>query len=163
MIKKLLDARKTIKSKKPDFKRQDSHKLVRLGAAWRAAKGRHNKYRTYRNGAMPSPSYGSPAKVRGLHASGLKEVIVANPSDLDSIEKGTAARIRSSVGIRKRVEIIKKAQTQKIKVLNPGVSALRVAENGGKKKSVKDKKNETTSKKTEDKAKKPKASENKKK
>ncbi|MCK4808044.1 MAG: 50S ribosomal protein L32e [Candidatus Aenigmarchaeota archaeon] len=138
MIKKLLELRKKMKLKKPSFVRQDANKHIKLGTAWRARKGRHNKYRVRKKGSNPSPSYGSPAIVRGLHASGRKEVMIYKVSDIDSVDKDTeAARISASVGLKKRIDIIKHAEKQKVRVLNPGVHTLKAISDASRKKSVK--------------------------
>ena len=44
-IKELLELRKQIKNKKPDFIRQDAHKKKKLGKKWRKARGLHSKIR----------------------------------------------------------------------------------------------------------------------
>ena len=60
-----------------------------------------------------------PKDVRGLHSSGFEEVMVYNTKDLELINKDTqAARIGSSVGTKKRIEIEKKAEELKVRVLN---------------------------------------------
>ena len=70
-------------------------------------------------GFLPKPGYGAPAALRWLHPCGLKEVLVANVKDLQKIDpKKEAAKIRGAVGKKKRVEIVKKAEEMKIKVLN---------------------------------------------
>jgi large subunit ribosomal protein L32e len=51
-------------------------------------------------------------------------MIISSLSDLNKIDaKIQAAKISSTVGKRKRMEILKKASEMKIKVLNPGVEA----------------------------------------
>ncbi len=138
MIKRLLELRKKMKLKKPSFARQDAHKHIKLGTAWRARKGRHNKYRVRKKGSNPSPSYGSPSAVRGLHASGRKEVMVYKISDIDMIDKDMeAARISSSIGLKKRMDILKHAEKKKVRVLNPGVHTLKALRDASRKKSVK--------------------------
>ncbi|RLJ03395.1 MAG: 50S ribosomal protein L32e [Candidatus Aenigmatarchaeota archaeon] len=107
--------------KKPKFKRQ-LWKLKRLKDVWRRPRGRHSKQRRYVKfkGRMPDPGFGSPNK--GRHPSGYWEVMVHNPKDLEKIDKEKeAARIGSSVGLKKRLEILKKAEELGIKVLNPGL------------------------------------------
>ena len=71
-------------------------------------------------GLRPSVSYGKPKAEKYLHPSGFREVLVYNVRDLEKVDlKKEVARIGSSVGKRKRVEIKKKAEEKKIKVLNP--------------------------------------------
>ena len=138
MIKKLLELRKKMKLKKPSFVRQDAHKHIKLGTSWRARKGRHNKYRVRKKGSNPSPSYGSPSAVRGLHASGKKEVMVYRVSDIDSVDKDKeAARISASVGLKKRMDIINHAEKLKVRVFNPGVATLKAIRDASRKKSAK--------------------------
>jgi len=59
-------------------------------------------------------------------------------SDIDSVDKDTeAARISASVGLKKRIDIIKHAEKKKIRVLNPGVHTLKAIRDESRKKSVK--------------------------
>lgn len=74
---------------------------------------------------LVSVGYGSPKSTRGLHPSGYKEVIIYNPNQLEELNPETEAiRIASTVGERKRLAIIEKAEKLGLKVLNP----LRMAE-----------------------------------
>ncbi len=122
MMKRLLRIRRIMKRKKPDFLRQNWFRFPRLGEKWRRPKGRHSKLRKHEKnrGFLPKPGYGSPALVRGLHPSGLKEVRVFNAKELENLDpKQHAVRIASQVGRKKRMEIMKKAQELGLKVLNP--------------------------------------------
>jgi len=61
---------------------------------------------------------------RGLHPSGVREVLVFNMNDLaktkaEAESKSIAVRIGSTVGMRKRGEIEAKAGMLGLKVLNP--------------------------------------------
>ncbi len=119
--KRLLDVRKKQKSKKPHFRQTDSHKKKKLADYWRRPDGIHNKTRYAVKGKTPlvEAGYGSPSLVRGLHPSGFEEVIVNNPKEVESLNKGQAARIAHTVGARKRVLIEKKASELGLKILNP--------------------------------------------
>lgn len=69
---------------------------------------------------MPSVGWGAPKNLRGLHPSGLREVVVSSMKDLGKIDAKTqAVKISHTVGKRKRADILKKAEEMKIKVLNP--------------------------------------------
>jgi len=121
MNQALLQIRQKLKFRKPAFIRQDNPKRPKLGDVWRKPKGIHSKIRHHFKGRrkMPSPGYKSPAKVKGLHATGLEMIAVSSPQDLTKIKKDSQGIIISkSVGKRKRLEILKKAKEANIKVLN---------------------------------------------
>jgi large subunit ribosomal protein L32e len=57
-----------------------------------------------------------------MHPSGLREVLVWRPSDLDNVDAKTqAARIAHTVGENKRVLIVEEAKKKSIRILNPGL------------------------------------------
>jgi len=67
--------------------------------------------------------YRTPKKVRGIHPSGLIQVIVNNTNELNGLNsKKHGIKISSSVGTKKRLAIIELARSKKLKVLNLGVS-----------------------------------------
>jgi large subunit ribosomal protein L32e len=119
--KRLLNVRKKQKSKKPHFRQTDSHKKKKLADYWRRPDGIHNKTRYAVKGKTPlvEAGYGSPSLVRGLHPSGYEEIIVNNLKELESLNKGQAARIAHTVGARKRALIEQKAAELGLKILNP--------------------------------------------
>ncbi|MCK5629278.1 MAG: 50S ribosomal protein L32e [Nanoarchaeota archaeon] len=120
-MKKLIILRKAMKAKKPDFRRQDSHKKKRVGVAWRKPKGLQSKMRLCRKGYRNSVStgYGSPKQVAGLSKEGLVKVNVACVKDLENIDnKAQGIIINSSVGNKKRLDIFKVAKEKQIAVLN---------------------------------------------
>jgi len=110
------------KRKKPEFIRQGGKNLKRLGKKWRKPRGSQSKLRKHKKarGFIPHPGYGSPKSVKGLHPSGFEEVLIYNVKNLEKINpEKQACRIASSVGKKKRLEIMKKTKKLKIKVLNP--------------------------------------------
>jgi large subunit ribosomal protein L32e len=117
-----LKLRLKIKRKKPAFIRKRGKIYKRLGLKWRAPRGIHSKLRMHKKeaGNLPRPGYGSPKSVRGLHPSGFEEFLVYNLKSLEKINpEKQACRISATVGKKKRLEIMKKAEELKIKVLNP--------------------------------------------
>ena len=104
------------------FDRQDNHKKKSVPESWRKPQGHHSRSRLKKKGAAPMPQAGfrTDKDYRGKHPSGYEEVLVHNTSDLEELEEGEAARIGSTVGGRKREQIIKKADDEEIKVLNRG-------------------------------------------
>ncbi|MBN2111520.1 50S ribosomal protein L32e [Candidatus Woesearchaeota archaeon] len=116
----MLALRRSIKAKKPKFTRQDSHKRKRLKEKWRKPKGLQSKMK-YSLPGYKKPlevGYGSPAEVKGLTRDGFVPVRVSNLKELSKIEEGEGALISSTVGQRKKAEILKKAKDMSIKVLN---------------------------------------------
>lgn len=68
---------------------------------------------------MVETGYGSPKKVKGLLPNGKKPVIVHNVKDLEKINKDTeVVVIASSVGRKKRNEIVSKCRELGIDVWN---------------------------------------------
>jgi len=108
--------------KKPRFLRQNWQALKTLRhIKWRNPRGMHSKLRRKEEGKgfLPKPGYGAPVALRGLHPCGLREVLVANVSDLQKVDpKNEAAKIRGTVGKKKRADILKAAEEMKIRVLN---------------------------------------------
>ena len=118
-IKRLIEERR----RKPEFLRQQWWQYTKLKRKenWRRPRGRHSKLRRHFGYRPPVVriGYSSPKKVRGLHPSGFKEVLVYNVSQLSSINpKKEAVRIAHGVGKKKRLEIIEKADEMGIRVLN---------------------------------------------
>ena len=120
-IKTLLEIRNEIKERKPVFIRQDNPKRMKVNYKWRKPKGIHSKIRHRFKGRrkMPSPGYKSPRKVKGLHASGLEIINVYSVDDIAKIKKESQGVVVSkSVGMRKRIVILKKAKELDVAVLN---------------------------------------------
>jgi large subunit ribosomal protein L32e len=126
-----LKLRAKLKRKKPDFKRQGEKNVKRLGRKWRSPKGNQSKLRMHKisRGSIPNAGYGSPKSVRNLHPSGFEDVLVHNIMDLEKMDaQKQACRIASSIGKKKKIEIMKKASEMKIKVLNPFAAQTKAEE-----------------------------------
>ncbi len=110
------------KRKNPKFVRWSSASVKRVHPPWRKPHGINSKVRAKFAGKLPMPNigYGADKETRFLHPSGFREVMIDNADNLKNIDvQKEAARISSSVGKRKRTDILKKAEEMKIKVLNP--------------------------------------------
>lgn len=117
----LLEQRKKISQHRPKFRRQESWRYKRLAENWRKPKGIDNKMRLQVSGvpALVKIGYRGPKSSRGLHPSGYVDNLVYNVNDLLKLNKDRdAARIAHTVGKKKRLEIISKAESIGIKVLN---------------------------------------------
>ena len=104
------------------FKRQEWWKKLRLKRKlkWRRPRGSKNPMRRKVRGRPPLPEvgYGSPRSRRGLHPTGLVDVLVHNPSQLDALDpEKHIVRIGRTVGRRKRTLIIQKAEKVGLKVV----------------------------------------------
>ncbi len=118
---RLLKLREEMNRRRPEFIRQESWRYVRVKESWRRPRGIDSKMRLKKKGKPPlvSIGYRNPRLVRGLHPTGFREVIVYNVKDLEKVDPDREAiRIAGSVGRRKRIEIIEKADELGIVVLN---------------------------------------------
>ncbi len=108
------------KKKRFKFLRQRTPGKRRLKMSWRKPKGIDSPKRVERKekGRVVKIGYRTPRLIRFLHPSGLPEVIVHNPTELEGL-KGVVVRIASTVGRKKRMEIVRKAEELGLKVINP--------------------------------------------
>ncbi len=120
-IKKRLILRKEIKNRTPNFYREEWFRYKRISKNWRRPDGITSKMRInlkYRPSKV-RVGFRGPKEVRGLHSSGFEEKMVFNVNDLERINPKTqAARIGSTVGTKKRIDIEKKAEEMDIRILN---------------------------------------------
>ena len=116
-------------AKRAKFRRDGFGKKPQIAESWRKPRGLHNKQRRQKKakGALPTPGYGSPVAVRGMHPSGYYEVRVFTPDELEGIDPAVSAvRIGATVGGRKRAIIQERAISAGLKVLNPKQIGTRV-------------------------------------
>ncbi len=119
--KELLLIRRQIKKRTPHFLRDEGFRYKRIPKNWRRPTGYTSKLRInlkYRPSKV-RVGFRAPKKVRGLHASGFKEIIIHTVKELKKIDpKKQAVRIGGTVGTKKRLEIAKRAGELDIRVLN---------------------------------------------
>jgi len=109
---------------RPRFVREESWRYKRVKDAWRSPKGKTSRVRRSKKGwpQVVKIGYSRAKSIRGQHPSGLNEVIVHRPKDLEKLDPKTqAARIAHTVGENKRVQILEDAKKANIRVLNPGL------------------------------------------
>ncbi|MBD3353323.1 MAG: 50S ribosomal protein L32e, partial [Candidatus Lokiarchaeota archaeon] len=114
-----------MRKKKPSFKRIESWRYKRVKGGWRAAKGIDSKTRQKKKSGVKSPNIGyrTPKELRGLHPSGLKEVVIHNIKEADNLNPNKhGIKIASKVGAKKRIKLIEELKSRKFKVFNSGVT-----------------------------------------
>lgn len=90
---------------------------------WRKPRGKDNPMRLKLKGHPPvvSAGYGTPTVIRGLHPSGLRPAVVSNVRQLEGLDPSRfIVYVSSTVGLRKRSEIVRKALEMGFRVANPG-------------------------------------------
>lgn len=106
-----------------DFQRQDYMRSLRLGKryskpTWRAPKGIHSKMRLERTGYPKVVKIGyKQSREVANKIDGLVPILIHNLAELSQAKK-TNAIIIARIGARKKLEIIKKAEEMKLKILN---------------------------------------------
>jgi len=108
---------------RPKFVREESWRYKRVKQSWRSPRGKTSRVRRSKKGWPPvvKIGYSKPASLRGLHPSGMREIMIYRPQDLEKINpKVQVARIAHAVGENKRLLILDEAEKRNIRVLNPG-------------------------------------------
>ncbi len=126
-IEKLIKLRAEMNRRRPSFVRMNSWYIARINDSWRSPRrSLDNKIRLERKGFPPrvKVGYRNPRAVRGLHSSGRVEVLVHSPKELEGLDpKLHVVRISSTIGARKRREIVSKASEMGLHIVNAGLSA----------------------------------------
>jgi len=89
---------------------------------WKRPRGKDNKVRLKLKGYPPMAGVGyrMPKELRDMHPSGYEVAVVSSLKDLEKLDpKRFAIYIASTVGLRKRVELVRAAISKGFKVLNP--------------------------------------------
>ena len=107
----------------PKFTRQNRSVDKRVGEAWRKPRGIDNKQRVMLGwcGAMPNIGYRSPKDGRGKR-NGKMLKVVHNEAELAKCDaKSDSIYFAATVGKKKRVVLLAKAQAMGVRVLNSGI------------------------------------------
>ncbi|MFX1481647.1 MAG: 50S ribosomal protein L32e [Promethearchaeota archaeon] len=111
------------KKRMPQFRHEQAHRWTRVSDSWRRVRGIDSTTRQKKRGriAIVSSGYRTPKAVRNIHPSLYKEVRVHRASDIEDLDPEIhAIRIASTVGARKKQEILTAADAKLLRVLNPG-------------------------------------------
>nr|WP_229709973.1 50S ribosomal protein L32e [Vulcanisaeta souniana] len=122
-LRQLLRLRLLMERREPRWMRMDEWKYLKVahGEHWRRPRGNDNKIRLEIKGypKRVKVGYGKPRLVRNLHPSGFRLVIVHRPEDIDRVDPTRdAVVIGRTVGLRKRIEIVKRAIDKGVRVIN---------------------------------------------
>ncbi len=123
--RKLQEKLRKVRSGKPEFLRYLSWRFWKFERReyWRKPKGIDDKMRLQLKGYPPivKSGYGTDSELRGLHPSGLEPVIISNAKELESLDPARhIVYIASTVGLRKRLELVRIAREKGFKVANAG-------------------------------------------
>jgi large subunit ribosomal protein L32e len=116
---------------RPAFPRYESWRYKRLHPPWRRPRGIDNKTRQkVKQGiAMPETGYYGPKAVKGLHPSGLVDVLITSKKELEGLSpKVHGIRIARRLGARKKLELIEFAREAGFRILNIGISRTEIHE-----------------------------------
>jgi large subunit ribosomal protein L32e len=135
------------------FIRRNWNRFSKLGKkrkkkqVWRRAKGRDNKIREKRKG------YPVKVMIGFKQTQKPKPILVNNVNDLKKIKKGKKVII-GKVGMKKKIEIIKKAKKEGIAIQNLNINKILKKDEKKKEMKKKQEETETKSKETKNKEKK---------
>ena len=128
---RLLRVRAQQNRTRPAFPRYESWRYKRLHPPWRRPRGIDNKTRQkVKQGlVMPETGYFNPRAVKGLHPTGLKDVLVISKKDLEGLSpKVHGIRISRRLGARKKLALIEYAREAGFRILNIGISREEIHE-----------------------------------
>jgi len=119
-ISELLKLKEKMKEEKPVFTRQEYPARKNLELKWRKPKGIHSKMRKKHKGkkVQPSVGYSLPKRVRGLSRDGLKFFLVKSLGDLNNATAENLIILSKLIGMKKRIELLKKIKERGLKILN---------------------------------------------
>lgn len=129
ILKKLRDRRKVlqriveIRTSRPEFLRNIWWKFKKFqnNLKWKKPRGKDNPMRLSLKGYPPKVSVGyrTPADFRDVHPYGLKPVVVNNVEELKKLNpKEHLVYISSTVGLKKKLQIVSTARSMGFKVAN---------------------------------------------
>lgn len=122
-LRRLMRIRVLMERREPRWMSMDEWRFLRIAhrESWRRPKGNDNKIRLEIKGypKRVKIGYGKPRLVRNLHPTGFKLVTVHRPEDVDKVDPTKEAIvIGRTVGLRKRVEIVRRAIERGVRVIN---------------------------------------------
>ena len=125
--------RKIVKKKMTKFKNFHSDQFKKVPEQWRKPKGIDGSQRRRFKGTPKCPKigYGSNKKTRHILPNGFYKFVVSNVKDVETLmmsNRKYCAEIAHNVSIRKRKEILERAEALNIRVTNAN-GRMRAEEN----------------------------------
>ncbi len=118
-ISKLVELKKKLKRKKPNFIREGSQNRVRIGKKWRKPRGLQSKMRHEFAGHRQKVKvgFGSPDLIRGFDKEGFKLINIETFAELEKLNpKIHKIIINSKLGNKKRILLLEKSVEKGFKV-----------------------------------------------
>mmetsp|Transcript_16070 Transcript_16070/g.36481 ORF Transcript_16070/g.36481 Transcript_16070/m.36481 type:complete len:134 (+) Transcript_16070:69-470(+) len=114
---------KIVKKKTNHFKRHQSDEYVKVKDSWRRPRGIDSRQRRKFKGLtlLVNVGYGSDKRTRHMLPNGFYKFVVHNVKELEVLmmqNRKYAAEIAHNVSVRKRKEIVERANQLNIKVTN---------------------------------------------
>lgn len=115
----LLKVKIAMKKRQPSFKRQDSNQKDQFHG-WKKPRGMHNKMRRRMRGHMhvPNIGFGSPTAIKFVNRHGLIPVLITNLTELKRLDNKKNSIILGKLGLKKKIELIKKCVELKFSISN---------------------------------------------
>ena len=120
MEKTILEIKQRIKKTSPNFTRSDNHKKPKLSrSGWRKPKGIQNKMRLQLRGykRIVKTGYGTPNVLKHL-VKGKVSVHVSNLKDLEKATSKSIAIFNSTLGAKKKIDLLEACKKRNIEVFN---------------------------------------------
>ncbi|VVC01269.1 50S ribosomal protein L32e [uncultured archaeon] len=113
----MVQKKKIPKFRRPNYGRTSCSSIK---GNWRKPLGVDNKKRIHKKfmGCSPAVGYRQDLRIRGMHPSGVHEVLVENMTQLAAC-KDVVVRIAGGVGAKAKAKLMAKAAEMKLRVLNP--------------------------------------------
>lgn len=120
MNEELLKIKKTLKRKKPKFRRIEKHKHSALPDNWRKPKGHHSKIRRGLKWELKMPKIGrkTPKLLKNFDKYGREIIMIKNADDLKNLNEKKIGVVIAGLGLKKKLIIANKAKDKNLKFLN---------------------------------------------
>lgn len=119
-MNEIVTLRNKMNAKRRNFYKQGAHKKKRLEKKWKFPRGCDSKIAIERKGypKRVKVGYRGPAEARGLSKDGFMIVFVRNLNDLKKIDKTKSTVCIASIGMKKKIEIVKECVKLGLRLLN---------------------------------------------